>query len=92
MSVGVCVCVCDFLLKVGLWNGIDMKVMSGIYGFCVQLCYLKDRAKKAVMVPDHKPGISQPPDCYKDLLMISSSNTVSQQSYILPFSSDLTSN
>lgn len=25
--------VCDFLLKVWLWYGIDMKVMSGIYGF-----------------------------------------------------------
>lgn len=23
----------DFLLKVGLWNGIDMEVMSGIYDF-----------------------------------------------------------
>lgn len=28
-----CVYVRDFLLKVGLWNGFDMEVMSGIYDF-----------------------------------------------------------
>lgn len=31
---GECVCFCerDFILRVGLWNDIDMEVMSGIYG------------------------------------------------------------
>lgn len=47
--------------------GLTWKLCLVFMAFCMQLCYLKDGAYKAVKVPDHKPGISQPPHYCKDV-------------------------
>lgn len=47
--------------------GLTWKLCLVFMAFCMQLCYLKDGAYKAVKVPDHKPVISQSPDYCEDV-------------------------
>lgn len=42
--------------------GLTWKLCLVFMAFSMQLCYLKDKAPKAVKVPDYIPGISQLPD------------------------------
>lgn len=57
--VSVDECVNDFLVKVGLWIGIDREVMSGIYDFVNQ-------GQGVVKSADSTPGISQSADWSHD--------------------------
>lgn len=47
--------------------GLTWKLCLVFMAFCMLLYYFKDRARKAVKVPDSKPGISQLPDYYDEV-------------------------
>lgn len=47
--------------------GLTGKLCLVFMAFCMQLCYLKDRPWEAGKISDHKPGISQPPDCCENV-------------------------
>lgn len=47
--------------------GLTWKLCLVFLAFCMQLCYLKDKAWKAIEEPDYQLDISQPPDYCVDV-------------------------